>query len=107
LGSKDTGSQRLSLAGGINNVGTTLGPVLISFAIFGSLSAKSSEVSSIEAVKTPYLILGAAFVLVSILIYFSNIPNHLESDETETNVVEDKAGSVFKYPQLVFLAFVW
>ena len=72
LGSKDTGSQRLSLAGGINNVGTTLGPVLISFAIFGSLSAKSSEVSSIEAVKTPYLILGAAFVLVSILIYFSN-----------------------------------
>lgn len=101
LGSKETGSQRLSLAGGINNVGTTLGPVLISFAIFGSLSAKSTEVSSIEAVKTPYLILGAAFVLVSILIYFSNIPNHLETDASEIAETEEKTGSVFQYPQLV------
>ena len=36
LGPIDTGSQRLTLAGGINNLGTTIGPLIVSFAIFES-----------------------------------------------------------------------
>src|SRR6476469_1130412 len=39
MGDPQNGSQRLSLAGGINNLGTTIGPVIVSIAIFGSLSA--------------------------------------------------------------------
>src|SRR2546423_12626710 len=39
IGNPKKGAQRLSLAGGINNIGTTIGPVLVSFAIFGSLQA--------------------------------------------------------------------
>lgn len=31
LGSRDTGSQRLSMAGGVNNFGTTIGPLLVTF----------------------------------------------------------------------------
>ncbi|MBK5285142.1 MAG: MFS transporter, partial [Bacteroidia bacterium] len=37
IGNPKKGAQRLSLAGGINNIGTTIGPVIVSFAIFGSL----------------------------------------------------------------------
>src|SRR6478735_11846075 len=37
MGDPKTGSQRLSMAGGINNLGTTLGPVVVSLAIFGSV----------------------------------------------------------------------
>ena len=33
MGDPKTGSQRLSMAGGINNFGTTIGPLLVSFAI--------------------------------------------------------------------------
>ena len=73
VGPTETGSQRLTMAGGINNFGTTIGPLIVSFAIFGSASAANTE-ASIESVKVPYLILGAAFVLVAILLKFSSLP---------------------------------
>src|ERR1700761_8080893 len=41
MGNPKTGSQRLNLAGGVNNFGTTIGPVLVSLAIFGSVAAKT------------------------------------------------------------------
>ena len=56
LGPVKTGSQRLTLAGGINNFGTTIGPLIVSFAIFGTASSGSTNLS-IESVKIPYLIL--------------------------------------------------
>ena len=39
MGDPSKGNMRLSLAGGINNVGTTIGPVIVSFAIFGALGS--------------------------------------------------------------------
>ena len=69
MGDPKTGSQRLTMAGGVNNFGTTIGPLLVSFAIFGSV-ASGSSVASIESVKTPYLILGLAFLLVAVFIKF-------------------------------------
>lgn len=102
LGPKETGSQRLTLAGGINNLGTTIGPLIVSFAIFGSASAENTE-ASVESVKIPYLILGAAFVLVAVLLKFSKIPRVTETNTTNTD--DDKSGhhrtSAFQYPQLI------
>ncbi|RVT99922.1 MFS transporter [Mucilaginibacter limnophilus] len=80
LGDPKTGAQRLSLAGGVNNFGTTIGPLLVSLAIFGSVTA-SSSVASISAVKVPYLILGALFIVVALVFKFSNIPNKIETEE--------------------------
>jgi FHS family L-fucose permease-like MFS transporter len=56
IGDPAQGSQRLSMAGGINNFGTTIGPLIVSFAIFGAV-AGSAKVDSLDAVKIPYLIL--------------------------------------------------
>ena len=105
MGDPATGAQRLTLAGGINNFGTTIGPLLVSLAIFGSVAAGGTE-ANIEAVKTPYLILGAAFVLVAVFLKFSSVPNHIDleaiaQDEAEdsTKLVHKK--SAFAYPQLV------
>src|SRR5664279_837824 len=50
MGDPKTGSQRLTMAGGVNNFGTTIGPLLVSFAIFGSVASGSTE-ASIESVK--------------------------------------------------------
>lgn len=100
IGDPKKGSQRLSLAGGINNIGTTIGPVLVSMAIFGTVSAGNTK-ASIENIKTPYLILGLAFVLVAILFKFSSIPNKIEtkiSDE-EKETKSDKK-SALGFPQL-------
>lgn len=105
MGDPKKGSQRLSLAGGINNMGTTVGPLIVSFAIFGSLSTSgAASVASIESVKTPYLILGAAFIIVAVIFKFSNIPNkiHAVTDDEKSGdipVVAEKT-SALKYPQL-------
>src|SRR4051812_10446074 len=69
MGNPNYGSQRLSLAGGINNVGTTIGPLIVGFAIFGSVS-NHGTLNDLSAVKFPYLILGLAFVIVAILFKF-------------------------------------
>src|SRR5919202_921108 len=62
MGDPRTGSQRLSMAGGVNNFGTTIGPVLVSIAIFGSVTSDATKIADINAVKTPYLILGVLFL---------------------------------------------
>ena len=105
MGPPATGAQRLTMAGGINNLGTTIGPLLVSIAIFGSLASGNTE-ASIESVKIPYLVLGAAFVLVALFIKFSAVPNHIDLEEVARDEAEDSAklahkGSALAYPQLV------
>lgn len=100
LGPINTGSQRLTLAGGINNLGTTIGPLIVSFAIFGSATSGNTDMS-IESVKTPYLILGVAFLLVAILLKFSSLPDKPQAiveSEAESSTTRSSA---LKYPQLV------
>ncbi len=105
MGDPKTGAQRLTLAGGINNLGTTIGPLIVSFAIFGSVAAANTE-ASIESVKIPYLILGVAFILVAIMIKFSSVPNKIELEhvlETEVTAADKivHKASAFAYPQLI------
>lgn len=101
LGPISTGSQRLTLAGGINNLGTTIGPLIVTFAIFGAEPA-ADHVIDIATVKVPYLILGLAFALVAILLKFSSLPNKIEEqEEDENHAVKDVRSSALKYPQLL------
>lgn len=84
MGDPKSGSQRLSMAGGINNFGTTIGPLLISFAIFGSVTAgDAAGIADIKSIKVPYLILGAAFVLVALIFRFSSIPNKIAHEDED------------------------
>jgi FHS family L-fucose permease-like MFS transporter len=100
LGPINTGSQRLTLAGGINNLGTTIGPLIVSYAIFGS-SASSDTNMSIESVKIPYLILGAAFLLVAVFLKFSSLPDKPQAIVESDSEAASSKSSALKYPQLV------
>lgn len=99
MGHPSTGSQRLNLAGGINNLGTTLGPVLVSLAIFGEVkeeaAAEAARNASLADVKGPYLVLGLAFLLVALIFRFAKLPA-VKNDE-----VIEKGYGALKYPQLV------
>lgn len=101
MGPITTGSQRLTLAGGINNFGTTIGPLVVSFAIFGSSAAGVDTEMSIESVKIPYLVLGLAFLLVAILLKFSSIPDKPDAVVEVENEVNLSRSSALKYPQLI------
>lgn len=102
VGPSETGAQRLTMAGGINNFGTTIGPLIVSFAIFGSASTANTT-ASIESVKIPYLILGGAFALVALLLKFSSLPQRTEvsTENTEDATPGEHRTSALKYPQLV------
>lgn len=65
-GDESLGSQRLSLAGGINNIGTTIGPILVSYAVFGN----AHQINDLSHLMYPYLILGFLFILIAIFFYF-------------------------------------
>ena len=100
LGPISTGSQRLTLAGGINNLGTTIGPLIVSFAIFGSASSNTTTLD-IESVKIPYLILGAAFLIVAVLLKFSSLPDKPEAVVASDDSISNDRGHALKYPQLI------
>lgn len=100
LGPKSTGSQRLTMAGGINNFGTTVGPLIVSFAIFGASTSANTNIS-IESVKIPYLVLGAAFLLVALMLKYSSIPDKFDHIEEENNTNANQRNSALHYPQLL------
>jgi FHS family L-fucose permease-like MFS transporter len=100
MGDPKKASQRLSMAGGINNFGTTIGPLLVSFAIFGSVVVgETPNVASIESVKIPYLILGAFFILVAIIFKFSSLPNKIET-EPETAAISTPTDVLTEVPKV-------
>ncbi|MFN8273434.1 MAG: MFS transporter [Flavobacteriaceae bacterium] len=100
LGPINTGSQRLTMAGGINNLGTTIGPLIVSFAIFGAASSSNTNMS-IESVKIPYLVLGAAFLVVAVLLKMSSIPDRPQAVVEENIESSSVRKSALNYPQLV------
>ena len=59
MGSPETGAHRLTLAGGINSLGTTIGPILLGIVLFGmgdkdESKPKDTNLTKIELVKTEY-----------------------------------------------------
>ncbi len=95
LGTPETGSHRINLAGGINSLGTTIGPLLVSFAIFGNISGENANTMGVEGVKLPYIILSASFLLFALLLGFSKLPAVTNNETIEKNM------GAFKYPQLL------
>jgi MFS transporter, FHS family, L-fucose permease len=100
LGPISTGSQRLTLVGGINNLGTTIGPLIVSFAIFGAGTNSTNEMS-IEGVKIPYLILGLAFLIVAVLLKISSLPDKPEATIEKNEKATSLKSSALQFPQLV------
>jgi FHS family L-fucose permease-like MFS transporter len=100
LGPPEKGSQRLSMAGGINNIGTTIGPLVISYFIFGSIT-HDRPLESIDDLKIPYLVLGVAFLVVAVFFKFSSLPNQLFTEShTPSGDTGEKVSPASKFPQL-------
>ena len=97
MGDPSKGNIRLSMAGGINNVGTTIGPVIVSFAIFGGVSSGESTLN-LAAVQTPYIFLGIAFVVAALFFKFSSVPDRIEGSSSEG---AGKIMETLRHPQVL------
>lgn len=87
LGDPATGTSRVTLGGAINSFGTTIGPIVVAVALFGSTKAITDEQIaglSLSKVIVLYSCVGALFVGAASLFYFSKkVPKGINLEETE------------------------
>ncbi len=98
MGSPATGAHRLTLAGGVNSFGTTIGAILLGIALFGMGDHKRSALS-LEDIKFPFIVLGIAFILVALFMLFSKIEDPAKQEEAKIEAGH-KTFSIMDYPQL-------
>ena len=88
LGDPSTGTSRVNLGGGINSFGTTIGPIVVAIALFGSTAAITDEkiaALSLSKVIILYSCVGALFIGAAALFYFSKkVPAGILNEKVES-----------------------
>jgi FHS family L-fucose permease-like MFS transporter len=86
LGAPESGANRLNLAGGVNNFGTLLGPVIVGFILFGSASSLISGADiPITAINKLYFTLAGLFIAVAIFFWVSKLPEVTTTEKIESS----------------------
>ena len=87
LGDPSTGTSRVNLGGGVNSFGTSIGPLVVALALFGTTAAITDEkiaALSLSKVITLYIFVGALFIGAAALFYFSKkVPAGILLEKTE------------------------
>lgn len=102
LGDPATGSHRLNLGGGVNSFGTTLGPIIVSFFLFGSVGESNVEVT-VKNINNLYLIVAGVFAAVALFFQFSSLP---DGKNTEPFEKAGKAAGSLGVMTLLILAII-
>lgn len=86
LGSPESGANRLNFAGGINNLGTLLGPAAIGIILFGSASkALPADQVKITSINTAYVVLAVLFIAVAVFFWVSKLPKVTSDEKFESS----------------------
>ena len=87
LGDPATGTSRVNLGGGVNSFGTTIGPIVVALALFGTTAAVTDEqiaALSLSKVIILYTCVGALFIGAAALFYFAKkVPSGILIEKTE------------------------
>jgi len=110
LGKPETASSRLNLSQGFNSFGTTIAPIIGGYLVFhyfaqwgrplldqaGSPILTDTGVPiSAQGVQLPYLIFAGIFLLLALIIWFTDLPRMEGTEEIE------KGAGALKYRHLV------
>ncbi|MBT3175084.1 MAG: MFS transporter [Lentimicrobiaceae bacterium] len=79
LGDSEKGSHRLNLAGGVNSLGTTIGPIIVTLILFGTAAKADIDLKeeiakgnlTLAKVQYLYMAVGGLFLAASALFFFS------------------------------------
>jgi MFS transporter, FHS family, L-fucose permease len=94
LGSPETASSRLNLAGGFNSIATTIAPRVGAAFIFIAAGASAAQLA--HSVRMPYVILATCAFAMAIVTAFVQLPDVIEKSGTESN----SGGSAWNFPHL-------
>jgi len=81
LGPEETGTHRLNMGGSVNSFGTLLGPLVVSFMLFGSVS--SANEASIENIQQLYFFLAGLFIIAAIIFAYAKLPKTTSDEKLE------------------------
>jgi FHS family L-fucose permease-like MFS transporter len=98
LGSPETGAHRLNMGGSVNSFGTLLGPLVVSFLLFGTVT--EAKEASIENIQTLYFFLAGLFIVAALIFTFAKLPKTTSNEKLENS---PKALYVLLLIGLVFL----
>jgi FHS family L-fucose permease-like MFS transporter len=115
LGPAESSERRLNFAQSFNAVGAALVPTLGAAFILSGIEHTSAQratmspqelqayiTSEANAVKVPYLVITAIFLLVAVMIYSANLPEVQPEDNAATGGASGKGlQSVLAYPHLI------
>jgi len=87
LGDPSTGASRVNLAGGINSFGTSIGPIVVALALFGSAAAITDDqiaALSLSKVVILYSAVGILFLAAAAMFHFSKkVPPGISEEKIE------------------------
>ncbi len=87
LGDPKTGASRVNLGGGINSFGTTIGPIIVGLALFGTAASVSDEQIAnlgLDKVVWLYVCVGILFVTAAAIFAFSKkLPSGISDEKVE------------------------
>jgi len=87
LGDPSTGASRVNLSGGINSFGTSIGPIVVAFALFGSAAAITDDqiaALSLSKVVILYTAVGILFLAAAAMFHFSKkVPPGISEEKIE------------------------
>ena len=92
LGSPDTASGRLNLAGGLNSLGTTLAPIIGGYLIFEVFHITAG--AGADAVRVPYLVFGGITLLVAFIFRLIHLPAYISDTSVSGGL------GALQFPQL-------
>lgn len=95
LGPPQSASSRLTLTQAFNSVGTTLGPLLGSLFLLSRLpkldNATTAAGIDVRAVQLPYLAIGGALLLISLLLSRVHLPQIVPAEDETSAASRSKA----------------
>ncbi|MGH1520715.1 MFS transporter [Chryseobacterium sp. JK1] len=87
LGDPKTGASRQNLAGGINSFGTSIGPIIVGLALFGTTATVDDDQIkhlALDKVILLYTAVGALFLIAAGIFYFSKkLPDGISTEPME------------------------
>ncbi|MBJ6121098.1 L-fucose:H+ symporter permease [Sphingomonas mollis] len=117
LGDQAGAARRLTFAQAANPVGTLAGVLIGKYFILSDIVQNDAQIAAmtpaareafyrteIQAVQTPYLVIGLvvlAFALIAAMVRF---PDHRETEEAAEVTVTPRFVEVFRHPRLLFAA---
>ncbi|MBO9634628.1 MAG: MFS transporter, partial [Chitinophagaceae bacterium] len=116
LGPKESAARRISFMGICNGIAGVIAPIILGAVILSDADALQKKLSTLTAAEKilalnelagkvifPYIIITLVLVALSVLVYFSSLPE-VDEEETAPELVkgaQEEKTSIFQFPHLL------